>query len=480
MRAVLFLNTMSLIFASAFSGFPSTSLSAPLDSIQFGIATAPAQTEDGLDDIWSDWAKQGKISGFEETPDAAARLRFFSNPEPELDAVSASGISVYRLGLDWQRIMPEKDRFDEGAILHYRKLLQKIRGRKLKIMISIMHHSIPKWAQVGGGWLTDRMKIHFLAFAKKLIEEFHDEVEWWATFNEGNIFVSLAYTQGLWPPGETRSPLSFFSLGPFRGDAIHAMDRMIDAHNELHTWAHSKFPGIKIGLAHNMARYRAKKWKDRLTAFALDRILNWHMPERARNHMDFFGFNYYGAEWMKGSQIDIDPEEEYSEAGRAIDPNGLLELLREISQRFKGLPILITENGIADSTDWLRPAYLIEHLKAVEHALQEQIPVRGYFVWTLSDNLEWSDGYCPKFGLWSVERKNGLLRTPRASFGIFQEIVKTRMVSGELRERAWALVHDHQGKPRPFCRADDGVTALPLPRERPVSRKDWRFNPRRS
>jgi beta-glucosidase/6-phospho-beta-glucosidase/beta-galactosidase len=340
-----------------------------------------------------------------------------------------------------------------------------------------MHHSVPKWAQNDGGWLQDEMKDHFLTFGKRLMDEFHADVDWWATFNEGNIFVSLAYTQGLWPPGETRSIFSFLSLGPIRGEAIRAMDRMMEAHMELYAWAHLKFPDIKIGLAHNMARYRGKNWMNRITASFLDRILNWRMPEKARGYFDFFGFNYYGAEWTKGSQIDIDPEEEYSEAGRAVDPNGLLELLREIHGRFPGLPILITENGIADSTDWLRPAYLIEHLKAVEQALLEKIPVRGYFVWTLSDNLEWSDGYCPKFGLMEVDRKNGLKRTPRKSFEVYQEIVKARGVSDELRHRAWTLVEDHRGDLRPFCRDQDGVTALPFPRTRPVSKKDWRFNP---
>jgi len=456
--------------------FQFTSTAAPLDLIEFGIATAPAQTEDGLDDIWSAWANQGKVAGFKETPMAQERLRFFTDPDPEINAVSKSGVGVYRLGLDWGRIMPEENRFDEAAIAKYRGLIQKIRARKLKIMLTLMHHSVPKWAQAKGGWLRDSMKDHFLIFSKRLIDEFQSDVEWWASFNEGNIFVSLAYAQGLWPPGETRTIFSFFALGPFRGEAILAMDRMIDSHIDLYHWAHAKYPSIRIGLAHNMARYRGKHWWDQITADFLDRILNWRMPERARGALDFFGFNYYGAEWIRGSRIDLDPEEEYSEAGRAVDPRGLLELLREIHGRFPQLPILITENGIADSTDWLRPAYLVEHLKGVEQALLEQIPVRGYFVWTLSDNLEWSDGYCPKFGLFSVDRRNSLKRTPRKSFEIYREIVKSRGVSDDLRSRSWKLVQDHRGDSRPFCRSEDGVTGLAIPRVRPVSGKDWRFH----
>jgi beta-glucosidase/6-phospho-beta-glucosidase/beta-galactosidase len=463
------------IFFSMILLFQFTATAAPFDRIEFGIATAPAQTEDGLDDIWSDWANQGKIAGFKETPMARERLRFFTDPDPEINAVSESGVGVYRLGLDWGRIMPEENRFDEAAIAKYRLLIRKVRARKLKIMLTLMHHSVPRWAQAKGGWLSDSMKDHFLGFSKRLIDEFQSDVEWWASFNEGNIFVSLAYAQGLWPPGETRPIFSFLSFGPFKGEAIQAMDRMIDSHITLYRWAHAKYPVIKIGLAHNMARYRARHWRDQLTAAFLDRILNWRMPDRANGTLDFFGFNYYGAEWIKGSRIDIDPEEEYSEAGRAVDPRGLLDLLREIHERFPGLPILITENGIADSTDWLRPAYLVEHLKVVEQALLEQIPVRGYFVWTLSDNLEWSDGYCPKFGLFSVDRENHLKRTPRKSFDIYREIIKSRLISSDLRSRSWKIVQDHRGDSRPFCRSEDGVTGLANPRVRPVSAKDWRF-----
>ena len=95
--------------------------------------------------------------------------------------------------------------------------------------------------------------------------------------------------------------------------------------------------------------------------------------------MDFFGMNYYGAEWIKNGRLDIDPGEEYSEAGRAVDPAGLLTTLTEIARRFPGLPIVVTENGVADSTDVLRPAYLIEHLTAVARARARGVPVARPF-----------------------------------------------------------------------------------------------------
>jgi beta-glucosidase/6-phospho-beta-glucosidase/beta-galactosidase len=441
----------------------------------FGVANAPGQIEDQLDDIWMDWADQKKIVAFHNEGSPKEKIAFWTNPEEEINRASSLGITTFRMGIDWGRIMPNPESFDQNAIRHYKKIIQSLRSKNFKIMMTLMHHSIPKWAQAMGGWKNDKMISHFVIFSKKMIEEFHEDVEWWATFNEGNVFVTMAYTVGIWPPGEKNSPLSAAVIGPFVGDSIKAMDRMAKAHREIYDWAHDKFPSIKIGLAHNMAYYTGKSWFNRFKASFADTAMNWRFPEMIHDKMDFFGFNYYGAEWFKGSQIDIDPEEEYSEAGRAIFPEGLYHILKTIHKKFSNLPIIITENGIGDATDLLRPSYLIEHLLAIKKAIEEGVPVKGYFVWSLTDNLEWSDGYCPKFGLVSVDRLNHLKRTPRPSFHLFKEIASTKTITDQMRENSWNLVKNHIGKDRPFCRAPDGISAYDQPVMRKIVPKDWRF-----
>lgn len=443
----------------------------------FGVANAPGQVEDQLPDIWMDWADQGKIVAFFNQSSPKDKLAFWTKPEVEINLAADTGVNAYRMGVDWGRVMPAPHKFDQAVIERYREIIKLVRTKNMKIMMTLMHHSIPKWAQDVGGWHNDEMKNHFVEFAKRMIHEYKDDIEWWATFNEGNVFVTMAYTVGIWPPGEKRSPLSLAAIGPFTGDSIKAMDRMADAHNEVYDWAHKHHLDIKVGLAHNMAYYTGKNWFNRLKARFGDSAMNWRFPERCRDKMDFFGFNYYGAEWLKGQQVDIDPEEEYSEAGRAIYPEGLYWLLENIHERFPKLPIIITENGIGDATDILRPSYLIEHLMVVAEARKNGIPVEGYFVWSMTDNLEWSDGYCPKFGLVAVDRNNGLLRKPRLSYDLFKLIVQKREISDVMRKSAWQSVVQNQEKDRPFCRADDGLTAFDLPKSRKFVKKDWRFRP---
>lgn len=455
-----------ILHAQAFS------LKFPPDFV-FGVSNAPGQVEDQLDDIWKDWGDQGHISSWKTEATPAERLQFWSKPEVELDLAKKLGVQSFRMGIDWGRAMPARGQFDEKAIARYREILKMAKQRKLKILLSLWHHSVPKWVQQSDGWHNDENRRDFVVFAERMIVEFQAEVDWWVTFNEANIFVNNAYTVGMWPPGEVRSPFAFFEFGPWKGASLAALDRMAEAHNQIYTWAHTQYPNIQIGIAHNMAHYKALHFYDKLTAYIADRVMNWHLPEQIRNHMDFFGINYYGAEWLSGDHISLDAKAEYSESGRAIDTQGLLELLQKSYRRYQ-LPIIMTENGVADRLDGIRSAYLIEHLMAVHAALEQKIPVLGYYVWSLTDNLEWSDGYCPQFGLVSVDRKT-FKRSPRPSYDVYHEIVTTKKITENQRKSAWQKVLALQGKDRPFCRGEDGITAFDTPKPRPYSHIDWRF-----
>jgi beta-glucosidase/6-phospho-beta-glucosidase/beta-galactosidase len=90
-----------------------------------------------------------------------------------------------------------------------------------------------------------------------------------------------------------------------------------------------------------------------------------------------------------------------------------------------GLPILVTENGVADDHDELRPAYLRDHLNAVADALDAGVDVRGYLHWTAWDNFEWAEGYTKRFGLFAVDRATQE-RIAKPSAALYAEICRTR------------------------------------------------------
>jgi hypothetical protein len=225
---------------------------------------------------------------------------------------------------------------------------------------------------------------------------------------------------------------------------------------------------------------------DVLPALLSDRLMTMPFLESIRTAIDFVGLNYYGQEFMAGvGKIAIVAEEEYSDSGRAVYPDGLYHLLKAFHARFRTLPIIVTENGVADDADVIRPSYIAEHLLAVAAARAEGVPVAGYVFWTIADNWEWADGFCPKFGLASVDRSTPeLKRVLRpASYELFRALATTKMLTAAQADGAWARLAAAvaAGTNRSFCRALEGTTGMtgfsgldePLPR--PLVAKDWRF-----
>ena len=431
----------------------------------FGIANAPGHVEDQLDDIWMDFGRDGNIKAFLNQGIPEERLRFWTQPEIEIDLAHELGVQVFRLGVDWGRIHTSAGTFDEAAITRYKEIIKMIRDRKMKVMLTLFHFTVPKWIQAEGGWTNCETKNHFVDFSKKIMTDFDGMVDFWITFNEPQIFATMAYTFGFFPPGIKGSAMT----------AISSLKEMIRAHKDIYTWAHKTLNFPVIGIAQHMGHHTGRGLINKTLSLFTGQFMNWYFPNRIKGFMDYFGFNYYGAEWIKGAAISIDSEQEYSEAGRAINPKGLYLISKKIKKRFGDLPQFITENGVADATDYIRPSYLIEHLRVVNQLVSEKINILGYIHWTISDNMEWSDGYCPKFGLVSVDRNNNLQRIKRPSFYLYQKIIRDREITIETQDSAWNLLQSHVGENRPFCRSDDGKTGLDVPSERVIKALDWRF-----
>jgi beta-glucosidase/6-phospho-beta-glucosidase/beta-galactosidase len=283
--------------------------------------------------------------------------------------------------------------------------------------------------------------------------------------NEPVPWSYLTYVEGLFPPGKKGN-----ILGHFR-----ALKSMALAHNEFYQYKLTK-DKTPVGIAHHMGLHMGRGLFNKIFSKFTDYLAHWHFLKSLQGHLDYFGINYYGAEWMtpKGpaQYEDID----YSDAGRAIFPEGLYLLLKKISNKYPHLPIIISENGIGDKTDSVRPAYLVQHLLAVLKSISEGVHVTGYIHWTLSDNFEWSDGYGPKFGLVEVRRDENLKRIPRGSYYLYQEIIKSRQIQSDQIESTWKNYEKIIGRPREYWRSQDGKHGLNTPQMRITPQSDWRFN----
>jgi len=265
------------------------------------------------------------------------------------------------------------------------------------------------------------------------------------------------------------------------------MGHIEKAHKEFYVWAHgdnSPLKNAQIGVAHNVANNEASGYTDLVSLSITENLFKFAFPDAIKDHLDWMGLNYYGTERIEGASVAINDVDEYSESGRMVDPNGFFAVLKQFYDRYSkdgnakfGNRYIITENGVSDGTDILRPSYIVEHLLALREAQRLGMNIEGYVHWTISDNWEWADGYCPKFGLVNVDREDNLKRIERPSYEVYSKIVKNKAITLEQRDAAWELVRQKalRGENRTFCRAADGQTGLDSPIDRPVSLTDWRF-----
>jgi beta-glucosidase/6-phospho-beta-glucosidase/beta-galactosidase len=136
--------------------------------------------------------------------------------------------------------------------------------------------------------------------------------------------------------------------------------------------------------------------------------------------------------WLDGTKAL--PGIDVSQMGWQIYPEGFYRTIRHVWERF-GKPILITENGIADDTDTQRPRYIVEHIAQVHRAIQEGIPILGYYHWSFIDNFEWREGFAKRFGLIAVRHDDpALTRAPRRSAYLYSEIAQKNAVTRETVE----------------------------------------------
>lgn len=130
----------------------------------------------------------------------------------------------------------------------------------------------------------------------------------------------------------------------------------------------------------------------------------------------------------------LGPEEPYKVYGRQHDPEGLLEVLELLDKRYPGIPIVITEHGFANY-EHKRAAALVRHLAVCHQAVEQGIPLEGYYHWAILDNFEWGFGFAIRFGLFTVDYDNDLARTPTVAADVYKQITEVHGLSAEVLDQ---------------------------------------------
>lgn len=399
----------------------------------WGAATSSHQVEGN--NQWNDWWESEQAGRLPYASGAACR--HYELYEQDFDFAQRCGHNAHRFSLEWSRIEPASGKWNIEAITHYRAVVRALRQRGLEPIVTLHHFTNPAWFAQRGGWLQLDSPRLFTRYVTYVAEQLGSDVQYWLTLNEPTVYTQQGYLNGEWPP--------FYKAET--GKTIRVMINLARAHVAAYRVLHRRRRGVWVGYAHSamlMMPCDPLRRRDRFATALRDCLWNrmflqlLRLGGRGKYPLDFVGINYYtrtlirSTGWGLGAVFGRACHEPhhrdsggYSDIGWEIYPHGLVPVL----QRFAtyGLPLMITENGIATHDETLRRDFFLQHIRSVATALQSGIPVIGYLYWTLMDNFEWHVGTAARFGLAAVEPQT-LQRLPRPCVEDFQRVCRHRRV----------------------------------------------------
>ena len=404
-----------------------------------GAATAAHQVE-GNNVNSDDWAmEQMKNSMFlEPSGDACDHYHRY---EEDIQLLADAGLNAYRFSIEWARIEPEKGKFEESEIAHYRDVIRCCKEHGVEPVVTLLHFTSPKWLIDEGGWEAEETVGRFRDYCAYVIERLGSELHYVCTINEANMGLQIAAIserfkkqmmaaaarqqevstsdqEGTVQAGlnletmmakqkeiaaenvevfGTPTPQTFVSARTPEGDVL-----VMKAHQAARDAIKAKCPHIKVGLTLSLHDVQSIPGGEALAAKEWDEEFSHYLPYIKDD--DFLGVQNYTRSVYGPDGIEAVPEgAETTQMDYEFYPEGLANVLRRVHTEFPG-DLLITENGIATADDTRREAYIKAALSGVSDCIGEGIPVKGYLHWSLLDNFEWQKGYSMTFGLIAVNR----------------------------------------------------------------------------
>jgi beta-glucosidase len=389
----------------------------------WGTATSAHQIEGGLTNDWSDWEKSPrrladlKSQGLDSTEFiSGSASNSWEHLDDDIACVKQISNNAYRFSLDWSRIEPEEGVFDEAAIEKYHQFVIRLRAQGIEPFVTLWHWPLPLWLRDKGGWESAAIVKYFSRFTEKVAKAM-PEVIFWLTLNEPNIYAGQSYLAGVWPP-QKRNPISY----------LRVLQHLMRAHCAAYDVIKKIKPATQVGVVtNNMDFDAAPGIINKLIASGARWWWNRRFLNYIKYHQDIIGLNYY---FRKGIRYGLENNttDKVSDIGWELYPQHIRPVIDELKRY--GKPVYITENGLADTADKYRAWFLKQVLVATHAAIEAGADVRGYFHWSLIDNFEWSSGFAPKFGLFSVDHESWE-RSPRPSASVYAEIAKTNQVTIE-------------------------------------------------
>jgi beta-glucosidase len=410
-----------------------------------GATTAAYQVEGGVreggrgESIWDRFSHTPGKTYEGHTGDIACD--HYHRWREDVELMAELRLQAYRFSVAWPRVMPEGTGAVNAAGLDfYDRLVDALLDRDIQPFVTLYHWDLPQALQDRGGWPNRNLVSYFVDYAAAVVQRLGDRVQHWMTFNEPMVFAFLGYATGGHAPGLTDMAAALQA-------AHHALVAHGKAANAIRTLGGKE---TQVGIALNLNHVEpltdsqadldaAQRFDGYLNRWFLGPLFHGRYPEDILEltgdlapqtepddltglpeQLDFLGLNNYTRSVVSHDDdapplyaTTHQPEgSAYTGMGWEIYPDGLYELLMRVHRDYGPSSIYITENGAAfpdvlqsegvvDDQD--RIEFLRSYTFAARRALEEGVPLKGYFVWSLLDNFEWAFGYSKRFGIVYVD-----------------------------------------------------------------------------
>tara|TARA_Y100001970_G_scaffold291937_1_gene431123 strand:- start:67 stop:1341 length:1275 start_codon:yes stop_codon:yes gene_type:complete len=415
----------------------------PKDFI-FGTAVASYQVEGGIyNNDWTDWENNNNSKCEEPCAEACRHYELINE---DIELIKSLGIKAFRFSIEWSRVEPEKNQFDQEAINHYVKKTNKLIKNDILPIITFHHFTTPKWVSNEGSWASKNVVTYFSNYVQRMMDNLPSEIIYFNTINEPGIFTFFGYfSTNKFPPGIANEEIF-----------IKASNNVINAHIKAREIIKNKNPNSQIGMTHAL-----QEWEDNDNK-RLKKYIKYHLEDKfleASKDDDFIGLQTYTIvripnnilltiftpflldislirkyflprllQIFAGRNGIIDKNTRVTKMGYEYRPQAVLYNLNRLNKIFDGKKIFITENGIATDDDEERIEFVTAVLNDVHNYTVDNENLIGYLYWSLLDNFEWDLGYQMNFGLVEVDKKT-YIRTPHKSAYWFGNISKSNILN---------------------------------------------------
>ena len=375
-------------FFSLFS--VSNNLNENKQNFELGVSTSAFQIESSYNrsqTIWDDFIKKKKLSDINNGP--LHDLKY----EEDFKIMKDLGIKEYRFSFSWARFLEEEG---NNGIQLYSDIIRTMKNYEIEPCVTLFHWDVPSKFQNDEtikGFETQNIIPHFLEYADKVFENFHNDVKCWITINEPYTFVKIGYEYGHHAPGKYSKQLS-----------LKVKQNLLKTHIETYKLFHKKYNDGVVSISLN------SDWVDcsnnEIKEKELDEMIGSYVSV-VIDHMDYFALNHYTTKFFdkNGNLITYNLKFPIHSASSWLYyyPRGFRNLLNWLEETFelnrKNLSVRITESGWSSYNE-IHDSDRIMYLRNyIEEAKLSNVNITHYYVWSFLDNFEWDKGFNERFGL---------------------------------------------------------------------------------